>query len=473
MEILALQNFAEALNRGNFNMYVSNVKSTMNDVFNILTKNCKTKFHRYSLVGGLEKRTSTPLKADADIVMFYNDNGQSRRSILEDIQDVLLLNTRMEEKDFEITTNDTIKFVRNGIPFDLLVAENFVSPNSTNVIDEQRRKSMLKLKQAGDYKKSFGEFGVQVTESSVQFMKEKNKLVHDIAKLAKYWNQMMLFKEYIYGRSTIMELLAVKAGQEERNNASDPSLTNAFKRFLEKVSRIKETNIVFTDYYSKGEIPPEIIKQSPLLMDPVNPYNNLLGGECGYGYRIFNFKSTALKEFMSFMENAAEMTLKLLNNGCSDLRMVFYPQPLLFELAKKEKWLFPKKSSYLIQICKNSDPDIQSSNDNLTHTMPEYILRNPKANNMKRDIDAMLKAYAGAVCNLTKSKPDLSTYELKEEMQGFIDEMKGEKTNWVTVYEKHNDKDVTMIIPIDGDQNVCISFDIDSNVISDLGKLSL
>merc|ERR1719367_1574250 len=128
-----------------------------------------------------------------------------------------------------------------------------------------------------------------------------------------------------------MELLAVKAGQEDINNAAYPSLTNAFKRFLEKVNRIKETNIVFTDYYGKAEIPPEIIKQSPLLMDPVNPYNNLLGGECGYGYGKFDYKSKALKEFMSFMENAAEKTLKLLNDGCRDLRMIFYPQPLLFK----------------------------------------------------------------------------------------------------------------------------------------------
>merc|ERR1712126_735587 len=115
-----------------------------------------------------------------------------------------------------------------------------------------------------------------------------------------------------------------------------------------------------------------------------------------------------------------KMTLKLINNGCRDLRMIFYPQPLLFEVVEKGKWLLHKKNSHLISICKNSDPQIQSSKDNLTHTMPEYILRNPKANNMKRDIDAILKAYAGAVCNLTKTKLNLSPNEVNEEMKGFI-----------------------------------------------------
>jgi len=209
-------------------------------------------------------------------------------------------------------------------------------------------------------------------------------------------------------------------------------------------------------------------------MDPVNPYNNLLGGECGYGYGKFDYKSKALEEFMSLMENASERTLKLINDGCRDLRIVFNPQPLLFELAKKEKMLFPKKYSYMIGIYKNGDPEIRSSKDNLTNRMPEYILRNSKGNDMRKDLDAILKAYAGAVCNLTKTKSNLSPRELQNEMEGFIDEMRGEeKTNWVASSEKPSSKDVTMKIPIDCDQNICISFDIDSNVTSDLRKLGI
>merc|ERR1719150_636543 len=208
-----------------------------------------------------------------------------------------------------------MKFVKNGIPFDLLAAKNNASGTSQNVIEEQRKNSMLALKQAGDYKNSFGVLGVQITESSVEFMKSKSKLVHNVAKLAKFWSQMMLFKKYIYGRSTIMELLATNAGLEEENNNASPSVGKAFTRFLQKVHTIDKTSIIFNDYYNKTEIPKEILGQTPLLMDPVNPYNNLLGGECGYGYGKINSASKDLKEFMSIISNAAGMCLVLMKSG--------------------------------------------------------------------------------------------------------------------------------------------------------------
>jgi len=63
---------------------------------------------RCSLVGGLAKKTSTPLKADADIVVFYNDKGQSRESVIEAIQKVFVDNRiRM---NILITGNGIMKF---------------------------------------------------------------------------------------------------------------------------------------------------------------------------------------------------------------------------------------------------------------------------------------------------------------------------------------------------------------------------
>merc|ERR1719414_2843182 len=217
---------------------------------------------------------------------------------------------------------------------------------------------MIALKQSGDYKNLFRELGVQVTESSVAFMESKSKLVHIVAMIAKFWSQQQLFEKYISGRSTIIELLAVKAALDEENNDTNPFAPNAFYRFLEKVHNIDKTNIIFTDYYNEAEIPTEILGQTPLLMDPVNPYNNLLGGECGYGYGKIQSTSKDLKEFMSFMSKAAGICLLLIAAGCTDLNTIFCPHPLLIERAKKEKWLIPKNGSYLVSICSNNDPEI-------------------------------------------------------------------------------------------------------------------
>merc|ERR1719450_1996333 len=99
-------------------------------------------------------------------------------------------------------------------------------------------------------------------------------------------------------------------------------------RFLIKVSKIDEVYEIFQDYYDKTEIPNEILRQRPLLMDPVNPFNNLLSGKCGYGYGKINFQSENIQEFMSFMKNAAN---------------IFRTHPLLHQLPKNDRWIIPSR----------------------------------------------------------------------------------------------------------------------------------
>merc|ERR1712126_413007 len=82
------------------------------------------------------------------------------------------------------------------------------------------------------------------------------------------------------------------------NNNSNPCLEKAFSRFLEKVAKLKESNIVFTDYYNQNEVPNRIMMEIPLLLDPVNPYNNLLSEKNHHQPNI-------LTKFMKFMEYAA------------------------------------------------------------------------------------------------------------------------------------------------------------------------
>jgi len=281
---------------------------------------------RCSLVGGLAKKTSTPNKADADIVVFYNDKVVDKESIIQDFKRVLMVNNSTGIKNIHITKNHNLKFVLDDIPFDLLIAQNntagWLGING-QVAYAQRTTSYQNIKKAGNYNKSFGELGVQVTESSVTFMKEQKDLIRDVARLAKFWSQNQSFEKKIYGQSTIMELLATKAGQEEIDDSINPSLGNAFKRFLVILRNISDANVIFLNYYDKSEIPTEVLRQKPLLLDPTNPYNNLLGGECGYGYGKFDFVPENLKEFQSFMSIAAKNTLDLIGKGCTSIIKIF------------------------------------------------------------------------------------------------------------------------------------------------------
>jgi len=332
MEVSHWQELANKLNIAT-SQYENQVRTLMEKkILSHLKVQSQYSIDRCSLVGGLAKKTSTPIKADADIVVFYNnilprgDMIVDKESVIQDFKEVLMFNNSSGIKNIQITKNHNLKFVLDGISFDLLIAQNNLwatCVGKRDVVAEQRRNSYDNIKRAGNYSKSFGELGVQVTESSVAFMKEQRDLIRDVARLAKFWNQNQSFEEKVYGRSTIMELLATKAGLEEINDNANPSLKNAFKRFLVILRNISDAYIVFYNYYNKSDIPMEVLRQKPLLLDPTNPYNNLLGGECGYGYGRFDFVPENLKKFESFMSIAAKNTLDLVEKGCTSVIKIF------------------------------------------------------------------------------------------------------------------------------------------------------
>jgi len=363
----------------------------------------------------------------------------------------------------------------------MLVAQNYVKDNS-NHVEEQREISMLRLKEAGD-QTSIARFGIEVTESSVAFMRNKSKLVHDVVKLAKYWNQIMLFKKYVNGRSSIMELLATKAGLEEENDNPNADLWNAFKRFLIKVRKIDEEYVTFQDYYDKSEIPSDIICQRPLLMDPVNPYNNLLSGKCGYGYGKINSQSENMKEFIAFMKIAAKTSLDVMTRfrnpklGCEI--GIFQPQPFLNLLPKKDRWIIPRKHlGHRVAIYPNSHPDIQDpqnsiqSQSQLLDTMPSFIIWNKNKSNFKDDFDAILNAYAGCIYNSAHMMTmyDHNTddeHSLLWSVKILVQSMNGMPTadaigcNCFFGDKPIQQYDITMKVPIKNKHSVYISFDFD------------
>ena len=101
-----------------------------------------------------------------------------------------------------------------------------------------------------------------------------------MARLAKEWNSKVRFDGYISGRSTIFELIGIKAGRDEemkkRNKGMDPSLENAFRRFVGRVGDFYHQGIAFYEFYDKSIVPNHVIRQKPFLLDTSNPYNNLL-----------------------------------------------------------------------------------------------------------------------------------------------------------------------------------------------------
>ena len=140
MDDIELMVFSERLVTPNFKLFIENVKPTIDQkLFKLLQENSKFSLDRWRLVGGLEKKTSTLLKADADIVVFHNEHNLSQMDILDDFQDILLINTPLKEEDINISTNDVMQFTLDGIDVDLLVAENHAGKmQGRDTIQEQR-----------------------------------------------------------------------------------------------------------------------------------------------------------------------------------------------------------------------------------------------------------------------------------------------------------------------------------------------
>ena len=140
--------------------------------------------------------------------------------------------------------------------------------------------------------------------------------------MAKYWNSTITYDGYISGRSSIFELLGIDAGrEEERLNHYNPSTRDAFRRFLERVTMIDSQRIAYYEYYRQSDVPPSVMQQTPLLLDPSSPYNNFMT----------RFDAQARAPFKAYAAESLRR-LRTVRNG-SDLKMLFAPQPYSYNTA--------------------------------------------------------------------------------------------------------------------------------------------
>jgi hypothetical protein len=162
-----------------------------------------------------------------------------------------------------------------------------------------------------------------LSELALEFTTKQSAFIHDLCRLAKFWNRTILFDQYLSGRSSIIEYLAIKAGQEEEQASINDKLSTlrAFRRFLEYFTRDRPIGIVFYDFYDKTRVS---IDKKPYLIDPSNPYNNLL--------------AYIPSHFLPTLAMCSRETLNRLDqcekNFDTECEKLFDPQPNLQKLFK-------------------------------------------------------------------------------------------------------------------------------------------
>ena len=108
-------------------------------------------------------------------------------------------------------------------------------------------------------------------ESAVEFVSEQKPFVHSLIRLCRFWNKSLYINKNLSGRITVIQLLAIHAGQvQDGITDSKWPMVDAFMGFLRLMSELDKVNICF------GKSKPAISMSPPLLLDPINPYVNHL-----------------------------------------------------------------------------------------------------------------------------------------------------------------------------------------------------
>jgi len=412
--------------------YVNRCKMSAENLFRLLQSRSQYKADRCRVVGGLEKKTSTGLKVDADLVVFVNEDPgdilKTKENILSDWYDILLLNTSLTEDQVK-QSKFSLKFTYGGIDIDLLPAVNFSSD-----VSKQKRCVMEFIGKSEDSPEAASNASAELSEVALEFIKNKSKFCHDLARLAKFWSQTILFAEYVSGRSTMIETMAVKAAQdEEKKNANNRSYKAAFQAFFKMVMDMAKGNgqLIFYDNYGPNDIPSNIKSKKPLLLDPTNPFNNLLSTE-GFS----KAKKGSMERFLKTFGDCAQNSLRLLSIEPFGPSLMFMPQPLLWKTPIPRMFRIGNRS-YLVGVQEYHD------------LMPRMTVRKIVPPSVEESLKQMLHVYMGALKGAEVEYPDASSGDLQRKLAQLVNLMENENYNWVSsCNEKHEDKAVTLMMPL-------------------------
>ena len=256
-----------------------------------------------------------------------------------------------------------------------------------------------------------------------------------MARLAKYWNSTIICTESLFGRSYTFKLLGIKAGRDEeefRNKIGQkPSVSRAFRQFLKMVEDIGQQQIVFTyseDFYSRSDTPDDILQQKPLILDPSNPYLNVMSDFHGRD-SVQQLFSDCAKETLKRLENAerqAEMGSDSLN-----LKEIFLPQtrPPRRPMNVPQMWSVEAKSGQ-------------------TSLEPKLLVRN------KMKVKEFQKAFSAFIfasdIEAKYENPSDKTVFAKESIQKGIDYLLGRERGTIdkSTPDTHENHDLAFEIPI-------------------------
>lgn len=293
--------------------------------------------------------------------MFVKITSQSEiEKVLNDFEDILLLAELPQKVTGMRKTRFSIQFQYGGFDVDLLPAIDFVTVKTiSNPASEQ---AFHVLQSINEQKDKAYYYSSALAESQLAFMKQQSPFIHDLVRLCKLWNKSLLIDDYISGRSTLMELLAVHAGKKEEDRSclqENQSLLRAFDTFLTLMQHFGQMKIEFDfdplkpqrsindfpDLKSNGHLK----RTAPFVIEPANPFNNLAAGVKASSRKLFEYYATESRRRLNLY-----VTMNVLVS--IPLDHVFEPQPTIYAYMSEQMKKFISTLQFMISISVNEGP---------------------------------------------------------------------------------------------------------------------
>lgn len=392
----------------------------LDQLVRVILEKSKTPIARVAKNGSVGKKTAIRIKVDFDCMLFIDPVKlpmERYEEFLGDLQDILTLNFSSENM---FVSNSAVTYFYKGYYFDFLPAP-FAAEAGTNATVEQQLLYRIQHPLSSAGMDPYGDrcLGDQaLAEGAVIFFKEQSAFVHCLARLLKWWSASVFVSGFFNGRSFRMEMFAVLAAQEERNEDALRGLRIA----LDKIRNYKSVHAVFERFYRKSSMPPGILGQRPLLLDPANPRNNLL--------------SFDVHQYFDELAAFANVTLRRLDISERAGRLLgseFAPQPDVWSRLLQK----PISDSWIVGWTMMPD-----------EKQPRIVAQKPYVKVKVLEVAAHV---IGAVLAGQQRSPT------QHDFQNAIDAILiGNRTNWGPTSRVFDDMDAIMIFPVEDAAGKCL-----------------
>lgn len=265
------------------------------------------------VAGSYGKGTAIANDSDYDIVIFFNELEPPFTKVLNNMEIAIKDNSdKFKGFIWRFRSSIHVCFDIEGIQFDLTPAAQldnnfpwnrwccFAPSPLTPYPTQQYVNTLKKIAELKDPQRMSYLYSSSLSIDAVVFVQRQLPFIHSIVRLAKHWiRHVNTGRMQLRGKSLLIETIAIHAcycltpvEMIERNT------DRAFLKFLEYLAEANKLRLYVYVNYQRPDIPDAVFNQTPLVLDPANPYNNLLSP--------LNFPSLALKCF----QEAAQLTIK-------------------------------------------------------------------------------------------------------------------------------------------------------------------